>query len=459
MPLSPSDSCVLIVDDRPDVRISARFVLEDNHYQVKEAETPFQAKEVIEQDNIHLILLDMNYSRDTTSGEEGLEFLTWLNKANLNIPIVAMTAWSNVELAVKAMQLGAGDFLEKPWKNQRLMQIVSQQIALSGLKKENQVLEQRLESANKDAAQNEDYEWRSPCMIELMQQIDSVAPTDVSILLTGDNGTGKSQLAQFIHQRSAARNGPFIAVNMGAISETLFESEIFGHVKGAFTDAKSNRIGRFELAKDGTLFLDEIANIPLSQQAKLLRVLESGEYEVLGSSKTQKTRTRMISATNGNFEKLIAEELFREDLFYRINTLEFRVPSLRERTLDIVPLAEHFVALYSKKYNKVPKPLSQEAADALLDYSWPGNIRELSHLMERAVLLCREDELSAANLNIRSTQTLDALPMMTLEEAEKKLIKQALDRVNQHVPKAATLLGLTKSSLYRRLEKYDDIQS
>jgi DNA-binding NtrC family response regulator len=458
MSLLPADSCVLVVDDRPDVRITARFVLEDHQYQVQEAETPAQAKEMIESENIHLILLDMNYSRDTTSGEEGLEFLAWLNKANLGIPVVAMTAWSNVELAVKAMQLGAGDFLEKPWKNQRFIQIVSQQIALSGLKKQNQVLEQRLESANKDAAHNEDYEWRSPCMIELMQQVNSVAPTDVSILLTGDNGTGKSQLAQFIHERSMVKDGPFIAVNMGAISETLFESEMFGHVKGAFTDAKANRIGRFELSKNGTLFLDEIANIPLSQQAKLLRVLESGEYEALGSSKTQKTQIRMISATNGNFEKLIAEELFREDLFYRINTLEFRVPSLRERTLDIVPLAEHFAAMYSKKYNKTAKPLSQEASDALLEYSWPGNIRELSHLMERAVLLCREDELSVANLNIRSTPNTDALPMMTLEEAEKKLIKQALDRVEQHIPKAATLLGLTKSSLYRRLEKYDDIQ-
>ena len=458
MPLPPSDSCVLIVDDRPDVRISARFVLEDNQYKVLEAETPYQAKEIIKKESIHLIFLDMNYSRDTTSGEEGLEFLAWLNKANLGIPVVAMTAWSNVELAVKAMQLGAGDFLEKPWKNQRLLQIVTQQIEFAGLQKHNQVLEQRLESANADFTSGNDYAWRSPCMLELIQQIESVAPTDVSILLTGDNGTGKSQLAQFIHQRSTLQSGPFISVNMGAISETLFESEMFGHVKGAFTDAKSNRIGRFELAKDGTLFLDEIANIPLSQQAKLLRVLESGEYEPLGSSKTQKTRLRMISATNGNFEKLIADELFREDLFYRINTLEFRVPSLRERSLDIVPLAEHFVALYSTKYNKPIKPLSKEASDALLDYSWPGNIRELSHLMERAVLLCRDDELSVANLNIRPTQNSDALPMMTLEQAERKLIKQALDRVEQHIPKAATLLGLTKSSLYRRLEKYDDLQ-
>lgn len=450
---------VLVVDDRPDVRISARFVLEDNDYQVIEAESPTMAKELIKQQPIDLVLLDMNYSRDTTSGEEGLELLAWLNKVDLGIPAIAMTAWSNVELAVKAMQLGAGDFLEKPWKNQRLLQVVAQQIKVSGLKKQNQKLQQRLEYSETDKG---DYQWLSPCMHELMLQIDSVAGANVAILLTGDNGTGKSQLASYIHQQSQVSTGPFIAVNMGAISESLFESEMFGHTKGAFTDAKSSRIGRFELAKNGTLFLDEIANIPLSQQAKLLRVLETGEYEVLGSSQTQLTSIRMISATNGDFKQLIEKELFREDLFYRINTIEFRVPSLKERTLDIVPLAEHFIRLYCKKYAKPSIALSPEANRALTDYHWPGNIRELSHLMERAVLLCRANTLSVAELNIRSAQngqssTAD-LPMITLESAEKQLITQALAKTEQHVPNAAKLLGLTKSSLYRRLEKYADLQ-
>jgi DNA-binding NtrC family response regulator len=441
------------------VRISARFVLEDNHYQVTEAESPTMAKELIKQHQIDLVLLDMNYSRDTTSGEEGLELLAWLNKADLGIPAIAMTAWSNVELAVKAMQLGAGDFLEKPWKNQRLLQVVSQQIKVSGLKKQNQKLQQRLDNSEIDKG---DYQWLSPCMHQLLQQINSVASANVAILLTGDNGTGKSQLASYIHAQSQANNGPFIAVNMGAISESLFESEMFGHTKGAFTDAKSSRIGRFELAKNGTLFLDEIANIPLSQQAKLLRVLETGEYEVLGSSQTQFTSIRMISATNGNFKQLIEKELFREDLFYRINTIEFRVPSLKERTLDVVPLAEHFITMYCKKYAKPIVTLSPEATCALQDYHWPGNIRELSHLMERAVLLCRHDMLSVSDLNIKPSQhTTSAsadLPMMTLEHAEKQLITQALAQVEQHVPKAAKLLGLTKSSLYRRLEKYADLQ-
>lgn len=450
---------VLVVDDRPDVRISARFVLEDNQYHVIEAESPTMAKELIKQHQVDLVLLDMNYSRDTTSGEEGLELLTWLNKADLGIPAIAMTAWSNVELAVKAMQLGAGDFLEKPWKNQRLLQVVAQQIKVSGLKKLNQKLQQRLDNTEIEKG---DYQWLSPCMHELMHQVNSVAGADVAILLTGDNGTGKSQLASYIHAQSQVSRGPFIAVNMGAISETLFESEMFGHTKGAFTDAKSSRIGRFELAKNGTLFLDEISNIPLSQQAKLLRVLETGEYEVLGSSQTQFTSIRMISATNSNFKQLIEKELFREDLFYRINTIEFRVPSLKERTLDIVPLAEYFIGLYCKKYAKASVTLSSEAICALQDYHWPGNIRELSHLMERAVLLCRNDILSVSELNIKPSQNAtsasDDLPMMTLENAERQLITQALEEVNQHVPKAAKLLGLTKSSLYRRLEKYADLQ-
>jgi DNA-binding NtrC family response regulator len=460
MPIAGSSKInVLVVDDRPDVRISARFVLEDNHYQVTEAESPAMAKELIKKHQIDLVLLDMNYSRDTTSGEEGLELLAWLNKADLGIPAIAMTAWSNVELAVKSMQLGAGDFLEKPWKNQRLLQVVAQQIKVSGLKKQNQKLQQRLENTE---SKEGDYQWLSPCMHELMQHINSVASTNVAILLTGDNGTGKSQLANYIHGQSQVNNGPFIAVNMGAISEPLFESEMFGHTKGAFTDAKSSRIGRFELAKTGTLFLDEIANIPMSQQAKLLRVLETGEYEVLGSSQTQFTSIRLISATNGNVKQLIEKECFREDLFYRINTIEFRVPSLKERSLDIVPLAEHFIAMYCKKYAKSNVKLSSEAICALQDYYWPGNIRELSHLMERAVLLCRDGILSVNDLNIKPNQHASpeskTLPMMTLESAEKQLITQALDEVSQHVPQAAKLLGLTKSSLYRRLEKYADLQ-
>jgi DNA-binding NtrC family response regulator len=451
-----SPSCILVVDDRADIRLSASFVLEDNGYDVLEAESPYQAKALIKKNKVSLILLDMNYTLDTTSGEEGLAFLTWLAKSEGNIPAVAMTAWSNVALAVKAMQLGAGDFIEKPWKNQRLLQVIAHQLTLTGLKVQNQKLQQRLLEST-EVEDKAVYQWRSPCMTQLMQQIQSVAATNVAILLTGDNGTGKSQLAKDIHRLSATQAGPLISVNMGAISESLFESEMFGHKKGAFTDAKSNRIGRFELANHGTLFLDEISNIPLSQQAKLLRVLESGEFEVLGSSQTQQTNVRLISASNGNFDKLIANEMFREDLFYRLNTLTFRVPSLKERQQDILPLAQHFIATYVDKYQRQVISLSESACQALLKYHWPGNIRELSHLMERAVLLCQNEVLSETDLNLAPQRLSQGIPLMTLLQAERQLIKQALTRADNNIPKAALLLGLTKSSMYRRLDKHDDL--
>ena len=445
---------ILIVDDRPDIIISAQFVLEDNGFTVLSATSPFDAKEKLNETNIDLILLDMNYSLDTTSGEEGLAFLSWLQKSDLDVTAVAMTAWSNVEIAVRAMQLGAGDFIEKPWKNQRLLQVINQQLELKGLKQLNKKLTQRLETES-----NDEFEWSSPVMSQLLTQVQQVAQADVNILLTGENGTGKSQLTKTIHAISGRAQGPLISVNMGAISETLFESEMFGHKKGAFTDAKENRIGRFELARQGTLFLDEIANIPLSQQAKLLRVLESGEFEVLGSSQTLKTDTRLISATNGNLEQLVQSEKFREDLLYRLNTITFRLPALRERIEDIVPLAQHFINKFCHKYVRQEMTLSKSASLALKQYAWPGNIRELSHIMERAVLLNQGDKLEVESLNLVSQSSKQDLPMMTLEQAEILLLKKALSTTDNNITHAAKLLGLTKSSLYRRLEKYDNIQN
>ena len=444
---------ILIVDDRHDIYLSTRFVLEDNDYFPIEANSPVQAKNIIKQGDVDLILLDMNYSLDTTSGEEGIAFLKWLSSAGYRIPVIAMTAWSNVALAVNAMQLGAGDFIEKPWQNQRLLQIIKQQLELSKLKTQNEKLQQRLEPVRQ-----EQYVWRSSCMIELLSQIKSVANTNVNILLTGENGTGKTLLAESIHALSKSDTEPFISVNMGAIAENLFESEMFGHKKGAFTDAKANRIGRFELANQGTLFLDEIANIPLTQQAKLLRVLESGQYEVLGSSETKIMNCRIVSATNANLQELISKERFREDLFYRLNTIEFRVPSLRERKQDILPLAEHFVVFYCTKYQRNKITFSKAAQNSLCAYHWPGNIRELSHLVERAVLLAKGEELTERDLPLLSASDSQSIAMMTLEQAEKLLIEKALSNSNNNIAKAADLLGLTKSSLYRRLEKYDDIE-
>jgi len=440
---------ILVVDDSPEIRLSAAFILEDQGFSVLEAENHHYAQAVLAENSVDLILLDMNFSLDTTSGEEGLRFLTWLSKSDFVIPVIAMTGWSNVDLAVSAMRLGACDFVEKPWNNQRLIQIIRQQLKMAGLQVQNQKLKQQLESVNE-----QDFTWRSESMERLLRQIDSVAATDASILLTGDNGTGKSHLAQLIHQSSDRASDAFISVNMGAISESLFESEMFGHKKGAFTDAKENRIGRFELAKHGTLFLDEIANIPHSQQAKLLRVLESGEYEVLGSSQTQHADSRVISATNGDIAQLISDGAFREDLYFRLNTIELRVPSLKERFQDIAPLAKHFIAQHGKRYKREELTLTPGAIQALEAYHWPGNVREMSHLMERAVLLAQGSSLGQEDLHLSNLKQNNSLPMMTLDEAEQILIEQALELNHNNVPKAGVMLGLTKSTMYRRLEKY-----
>ncbi len=446
---------ILVIDDRSDIRLSLALLLEDHGYSVLEADNPQIAQVMLKKHDIALALLDMNFTLDTTSGEEGLAFLAWLQSTQISLPIIAMTAWSNVDLVVKAMKLGVSDFIEKPWKNRQLLHILEQQLALTDLQRQNAKLKQQLTNKPEQSAS---YQWRSPCMLNLLLQIKKVAHTGVSILLTGENGTGKSELAGFIHQHSTRKDESLISVNMGAIAENLFESEMFGHKKGAFTDAKNSRIGRFELAENGSLFLDEIANIPLSQQSKLLRVLESGEFEVLGSSKTIQSNIRLISATNGKIAQLIRNEQFREDLYYRLNTLEFHLPCLAERHDDIVPLAQFFIDKFSDKYKVNTCQLMPEAQQALLSYHWPGNIRELSHLIERAVLLCQQGKITLHDLPLRSENPKGkyqgVFPFMTLEKAEVNLIKQALEQTHNNIPQAAILLGLTKSSMYRRLEKH-----
>ncbi len=443
---------ILVVDDRADIRLSIAILLEDNGYQVVEAENPQIAQLKIKDHPVALIMLDMNFSRDTTSGEEGLKFMSWLASANIVIPVIAMTAWSNTDLVVQAMKLGAKDFIEKPWRNKQLLHCIEQQLTLTRLSDENQKLKQHLKQPEK-----QQYQWQSPCMRQLFNNLHMIASADVNILLTGENGTGKSELAHYIHQRSKVNQQAMVTVNMGAINEALFESEMFGHTKGAFTDAKTARIGRFELAENSTLFLDEIANIPLSQQAKLLRVLENGHYESVGSSQTKKANCRIISATNGNIRQLVEEDKFRDDLFFRLNTIECPLPSLRERDQDILPLCHFFISQYSEKYQRETCQLNKAAQRALQDYHWPGNIRELSHLLQRAVLLNTTGTISAEQLHIVNDDNnlSQQLPTMTLKEAEFTLVKQALQQTNNHIPKAAAILGLTKSSMYRRIEKYN----
>ena len=450
---------ILVIDDNKELRLAARFVLEDQGYRVSELENPVQARDQLNQQQPDLMLLDMNFQLDTTSGEEGLRFLKYLQQQYPEIPVVAMTAWSNTQLVVQAMQAGAGDFLEKPWQNQRLLQILQQQLKLSRLRAQNQALTRQLEAQQQEPSA--ELAWRSPAMQRLMQQLHTVAATDANVLLTGENGTGKSQLAHWLHQHSSRNQGPLISVNMAAIPESLFESELFGHKKGAFTDAKEARVGRFSLAAGGTLFLDEIACLPLAQQAKLLRVLESGEFEAVGSSQTQQSDVRLISASNADFNNLIQQGLFRQDLYYRLNTLQFCIPPLRERPEDIAPLCQYFLNKHGARYHKTGLRLAPSALAQLQQYPWPGNLRELSHLLERAVLLCQHSQIELAELGlpghaplpVSSTYT-DELLDLTLEQAELQLIKRALAQHPANKQKAADQLGITKSSLYRRLEKY-----
>jgi DNA-binding NtrC family response regulator len=446
---------VLVIDDMADVRLSANFLLSNQGYTVLEADSVLQALEVIKQEKVDLILLDMNYSSDTTSGQEGLDFLVKLTKLDITLPVIAMTGWSSIDLAVKAMQQGANDFIEKPWDNQRLLQVIKQQIQVTDLKKQNRRLLQHQQSASNEST--ESLVWQSKAMSTLMAEIKRIAKTDATILLTGENGTGKSSIAAYIHQLSGRSQQSLVTVNMGAIPESLFESELFGHKKGAFTDAKETRIGRFEMANEGTLFLDEIANIPLAQQAKLLRVLESSEYEMVGSSITERTNVRLISASNANFEKLIQDEKFRADLFYRLNTIEIHIPPLRERTEDIFPLAKHFVEKHASRYGQAHLTLADDVAEKLKAYDWPGNIRELSHVMERAVLFADDNIIPAQAITLKKTSQVneETIPLMTLEQAEQQLLMHALQKTDGLTAEAADLLGISKSAIYRRMEKYD----
>jgi len=447
---------VLVIDDMADVRLSANFLLSNQGYNVLEADSVLRALDVIKQDKVDLILLDMNYSSDTTSGQEGLDFLAKLAKLDITIPVVAMTGWSSVDLAVKAMQQGATDFIEKPWDNQRMLQIIKQQVQVTDLKKQNRRLRQHQQMESSE--NSESLVWQSKAMSTLMEQIKRIAKTDATILLTGENGTGKSSIAAYIHQLASRCQQSLVTVNMGAIPESLFESELFGHKKGAFTDAKETRVGRFEMANEGTLFLDEIANIPLAQQAKLLRVLESNEYEMVGSSVTERANVRLISASNANFDNLIQDEKFRADLFYRLNTIEVHIPSLRERREDILPLAKHFVEKHAQRYGQIGLTLADDVADKLKGYDWPGNIRELSHVMERAVLFADDKTITAKSVTLKKTANQNSnatFPFMTLEQAEQQLLMQALQKTNGLTVEAAELLGISKSAIYRRMEKYD----
>jgi DNA-binding NtrC family response regulator len=444
---------VLIADDQPDVIEALRLLLKGEGFQTEAVASPAGILRAIESHEFDCLLMDLNYTRDTTSGQEGLELLSNIRSIDSNLPVVVMTAWGSVKIAVDAMRLGARDFIQKPWENDRLLTIIRTQAELARALRKGQ----RLEAENlflRDQKRPRIIA-ESPAMQPVLQLIDRIGPSEANVLITGEHGTGKGLVAQSLYAISPRSTKPLVTVNAGGLSEGVFESELFGHVKGAFTDAKSDRVGRFELADGGTLFLDEIANVTLNLQAKLLRVIETGEFERVGSSRTRKVNVRIISATNADLAQDVAGGRFRQDLLFRLNTIEIRLPPLRERKEDIPLLASHFLRQHSEKYGAALGGFDEKAIQALLWHPWPGNIRELDHAVERAVLMARSDLVKAGDLGLQ--QVRDGSPRledMSLEDVECFLIQKALARYDGNVSKAARALGLSRSALYRRLQRY-----
>ena len=451
--VSASSASILVADDQPDVLESLRLLLKGEGYEIDLASSPQEALDRVGSKLYDAILMDLNYTRDTTSGREGLELLERLRDQDSSLPVVVMTAWGSIELAVEAMRCGAGDFFEKPWDNERVLAILRNQIELGRARRRGD----RLEATNRALSGDSepDFIAESPAMQPVLELIDRVGPSDANILITGENGTGKGIVAQRLHAVSLRATMPLVTVNIGGLSETIFESELFGHVRGAFTDAKADRIGRFEMAHGGTLFLDEIGNLPAAQQAKLLRVVETGEYERVGASRTQTADARVLSATNADLDSEVGAGRFRKDLLYRLRTVEISIPPLRDRGDDLVPLAEHFLKRHTRKYQKSIEGLDAEALGAMRRHGWPGNVRELDHAIERGVLMSREARIGAVDLGLAEAPSAQGdIERMRLDEAERLLIRKALDHHAGNVSLAAEELGVSRSALYRRLEKY-----
>jgi DNA-binding NtrC family response regulator len=449
---------VLIADDQPAVIEALRLLLKGQGFETRAVASPSDVAEALARQSFDVALIDLNYTRDTTSGQEGLDLLSRMRELDPTLPVVVMTAWGSVELAVSAIQRGASDFVQKPWDNARLLTILRTQAELARALRKGE----RLEAENR-MLRSEGEGSRplliadSPAMQPVLELVKHVGPSDANVLVTGENGTGKEIIARTLHMLSPRASKPMVAVNAGALAEGTFESELFGHVRGAFTDARSDRVGRFELADGGTIFLDEIANVPLNLQPKLLRVLETGEFERVGSSQTRRVDVRVISATNASLKEEAAAGRFRQDLFFRLNTVEIHLPPLRERPEDIESLAAHFLGVYGQRYRKTLARFEPAALDLLRSYPWPGNVRELDHVVQRAVLLARSEEVKAIDLGLRPAGEGGErrLEEMSLEEVERLLIQKALKRFGGNVSQAAEVLGLSRSALYRRMQKYE----
>ena len=446
---------ILVADDQPDVLEALRFLLKAEDYETVTASSPAEVLAAVEKGDFDLALVDLNYTRDTTSGLEGLDLITSLRALDDTLPVVVMTAWGSVEGAVQAMRRGARDYVEKPWDNERLLATIRTQVELARALRRSERLEGENVRLKGEGAP--ELIARSQVMRPVLEVIERVGPSDANVLIVGEHGTGKEIVARWLHAVSPRAPHPLVAVNAGGFSEGVFESELFGHVRGAFTDAKTDRVGCFELADRGTLFLDEIATVPLKQQTRLLRVLETREIQRVGSSKVRTVDVRVISATNADVGAMVARGEFREDLLYRLNTVEVRLPPLRDRAEDIPLLAEHFLGEQAARYGRPIEGFSAGAMDALRAHPWPGNVRELRHAVERALLMARGRRIEAGDLGLRRREDGTArLDELTLEEAERLMIEKALDRHQGNVSRAAEALGLSRSALYRRLQRKEE---
>jgi DNA-binding NtrC family response regulator len=444
---------LLIADDQPDVLEALRLLLKSEGYKLETANAPAAVLEAVDGHDFDVVLMDLNYTRDTTSGQEGLDLLTQLRRRDPALPVVVMTAWGSVDVAVDAMRRGARDFVQKPWENARLLTILRTQVELARALR----VQQRLEAENRSLKPDVRplLIADAPSMRPVLELIARVGPSEANVLITGENGTGKGTVAQALHAVSGRSGKGLVTVNAGGLADALFESELFGHVKGAFTDAKNDRVGRFELADGGTLFLDEIANVPLNLQPKLLRVVETGDFERVGSSRTRHVNVRIVSATNAALTEEVAAGRFRQDLLFRLNTIEIPLPPLRERREDIPALASHFVKQHAQRYRKNISGFEPQALQALLDHPWPGNIRELDHAIERGVLMAQTSTIRPRDLGLRlDKEATSRIEEMSLEDVEGFLIKKAMSRFDGNVSQAAKALGLSRSALYRRLQRY-----
>ena len=443
---------ILVADDQTDIVDALRLLLKGAGFTVQAADSPSAVLETVVGREWDCVLMDLNYTRDTTSGTEGMDLLGALREVDGTLPVVTMTAWGSVEGAVEAMRRGAGDYVEKPWDNQRLVATLKTQIELGRARRRGQ----RLTDANRRAeiVEGDDFVATSQAMRPVLELIGSVGPSDANVLITGEHGTGKEVVARRLHAVSKRAGQALVTVNAGGFSEGVFESELFGHVRGAFTDAKTDRAGCFELAHEGTLFLDEVANLPFGQQGKLLRALENSEIQRVGSTKVRKVDVRVVSATNADIAAAVAERAFREDLLYRLNTVEIHLPPLRDRPEDIRELANRFLAKEAVHYDKPLDAFSDEALELLARHAWPGNVRELQHAVERAVLVAREAVVSASDLGLRTPSGEPNLSAMTLDEAERVLVRKALDRHAGNVTHAAQDLGVSRAALYRKVERH-----